>query len=150
MEYEELNKICLAYCKKNRKTLEFGYPLLVPTGRQMWLPEGEDELWQIVIGDDHTQEWAEGMRKDYYFNAEWTTDNYMATIQLMRKPRIDLIQNLREIFETYNVTTEEMQKATEGLNCQWLHDIESGAFNQGCKQGSRMAHDALREAFSQK
>lgn len=140
MEYEELNKVCLAYIREHSKNLILGYPVWVPTGGAMWMPESDDEIWGIVA-DVVSPEYAAEHRKSHDIKAEWDAHNRMVTlIQIANKPREEIVSQLRTLFLT-GVTAEEMNMAIEGLECEWLKSIQSKSFQEGSRYGNVITRD---------
>lgn len=145
MEYEELNKVCLAYIREHSKNLILGYPVWVPTGGAMWMPESVDAIWDIVA-DIVSPEYAAEHRKTHDINASWDAHNRMVTlIQIANKSREEVVSQLRALF-LQGVTTEEMNMAINGLELEWLKDIQSKSFQEGSRYGSVIT----REIFSEK
>lgn len=144
MEYEELNKICLAYIREHYKHLILGYPVLVPTGGAIWAPESDDVIWDI-IADVVSPEYAAEHRKSHDVKSEWDAHNRMvALIQIVSKPREEIVSQLRTLFLA-GVTTEEMNMAIDGLECEWLKDIQSKSFQEGIRYGNVITRDILKE-----
>lgn len=144
MEYEELNKLCLAYIREKCKHLILGYRVWVPTGGAIWTPESDDAIWDIVA-DVVSPEYAAEHRKSHDIKSEWDAHSRMVTlIQIVSKPREEIVSQLRTLFLA-GVTTEEMNMAIIGLECEWLKDIQSKSFQEGSRYGNVITRDIFEK-----